>query len=47
MTLRMLAEFLAAPETQELLAEALDRAGGIMLRRSLAGKLANYDVKRG
>ena len=47
MTLRMLAEFLAAPETQELLAEALDRAGGIMLRRSLAGKLANYEVKRG
>ena len=47
MTLRMLAEFLAAPETQELLAEALDKAGGIMLRRSLAGKLANYDVKRG
>lgn len=47
MTLRMLAEFLAAPETQELLAEALDRAGGIMLRRSLAGKLAKYEVKRG
>lgn len=47
MTLRMLAEFLAAPETQELLTEALDKAGGIMLRRSLAGKLANYDVKRG
>lgn len=41
MIVRMLAEFLAAPQTQELITEALDRAGGLMLRRKLAGDLTD------
>jgi len=46
-TLRMLAEFFAHPETREFIQEALDRAGGIMLRRELAGGGATYEVKHG
>lgn len=41
-TLRMLAEFLAAPQTQELVQEAIDRAGGLMFRRQLSGGNATY-----
>ena len=41
MIVRMLAEFLAAPQTQELITEALDRAGGLMLRRKLAGDVTD------
>lgn len=41
-TLRMLAEFLAAPATQELVQEAIDRAGGLMFRRQLSGGNATY-----
>lgn len=41
-TLRMLAEFLAAPQTQELVQEAIDRAGGLMFRRQLSRGNATY-----
>lgn len=41
-TLRMLAEFLAAPQTQELVQEAIDRACGLMFRRQLSGGNATY-----
>lgn len=41
-TLRMLAEFLAAPATQELVQEAIDHAGGLMFRRKLSGGNATY-----
>lgn len=41
-TLRMLAEFLAAPATQELLQEAIDRAGGLLFRRKLSRGNATY-----
>ena len=39
---RMLAEFLAAPQTQELVQEAIDHAGGLMFRRKLSGGNATY-----
>ena len=46
MIVRMLAEFLAAPQTQELITEAIDHAGGIMLRRKLAGNVSDlYGLK--